>query len=756
MRSLKILLAAMLIMSPFVSDSSKAGQSEPPFSIGKQVFTTPDMIKITNDYVVLKNPREIRLLDVATGEDVDPSKYTEDGETTFWSTIDVDDNYFRNIHVSIDNKTGESIAYDGNCFVVSKECGIACKLERIDYNNRLITVWDINAQKVMWSFKTTIDVDCLSGFNTALFDDYLIFLIGNSTTFFDLWTGTVKLVTKPLYIWRTQRYGKYLIVDNVLFDMEKLEIVYDGHNASLWFDNGLVYIFPPAVNEKLDYSILDPATMKFTPHSVNMPISKGMASYIWNGVKNGVMARWNAEKDSIELLDCKTGEVLFGHKNTYTHAVERAVVYNDRYAIVKDSAEIFCYDFKERKLAWSREIATYTQTARDGFYWQPMADNSKLRVFKMLDPKRSVVIDSDRYVSFFPSDDCVFSFNDSDADTLLKFDWDGKKTVLPPLDGLRKMLRLPFVWKNSIYVWVKDESGMLLKLEKGAWNEVFKSETDVGFSAAFKDGLLAFVQDKDHAGILNIDSMKSETILYEKLHEIQFRAGFLLLSSWINWSIFNPKTMELVDDGIKKIIGSDSDTLYYTKGDYVCTLAPKEKKQFKNIFVSSNLTASNGLFLFDSTLIDQNGNLIQLLSIDHYKLTTINGKTYVYEDSREVNFFELEINDSYSIDRDAKGLVFKNNGSGKISFKCWLVPYEGFVAKNLGKPNTLEIDAGKSESLNLASSSDRLLIVQSKAFFDQMTSDPQLKRIYETMRFIGTKDIKSGTIVNVFRLKARK
>lgn len=750
---LKVVLAAILVLSPFISGISKAVQPELPLLIGKPVFSTLNLAGVTNDYVVLKSPQQIRLLDVATGDDVDPSKFTDDGDVTSWSRIDADENSIKDIVVSTDRKTGKSMVYDEKCFVVSKERGIACKVEQIDDNNRLIAVWDINAQNEMWHFKTSFQIESMSPSNVVLIDDLMVFGISGNTTFYDLSTGVVKLVTKPLYIWRTKRWGKFLIMDNVLFDMEKLQIVYDGHNASLWFDNGLVYILPPPSDGKLEYASLDPTTMKFTHYSVSMPIAGGQPSYIWNGVKNGVMARWNAETDSFELLDCKTGEVLFTHENTYAHTSERTVIYNDRYAIIKDSAQIFCYDCKERRLAWTKDIATFTSSMGNGFYWQPEADDS-IRVFKMLDPNRSVVVDAKKHHIFFPSNDCLFALNDTDM--LVKFDWNGKKTVLPSFEGFGKKLRLPFVWKNAVYIWVEDESGKLIKFEKDFWNEVFTSESLAGSRASFGNGLLAFVKDKEYASVLDIDSMEVRSIKLDNVREIQFKSGYLLMNSRDGWTIFDLKTFGLLDNGIKDIIGGDTDSLYYAKDDYVYTLAPKEKRKFRMDWSSvTYFSASNGLFLFDSALVDSNGNPIQLLSSPLYKLTTINGKTYIFESTRNVNLFELSNAGSYSINNDEDMMIFRNTGENKITIKYWLVPFEGLVARYLEQPKSFVVNPGKVYSISRENAVDSLLIVESEAFFDQTNSGDGFKRKYEPAKYLGIKNIDNSSVINAFRIKAR-
>lgn len=753
MQRSNIATALVLIATLFAPGLLKATQTEPPFSIGEPVFATLNLAGVTNEYVVLKSPQETRLLDVATGDDVETSKFTDDGDAISWSRVDADENSIKDISVSTDKKTGKTLVYDENCFIVSKERGIACKIEHIDENNKLIAVWDINAQKEKWSFKSSFQVESLSPSNVALIDDLMVFGISGNTTFYDLSTGVVKLVTKPLYIWRTKRWGKFLIMDNVLFDMEKLRIVYDGHNASLWFDDGLAYILPSPRDGKLEYASLDPNTMKFTPYTVKMPVHDRFSSFIWNGIKNGIMTRWNAETDSLELLDCKTGEVLFTHENTYAHTSERAVIYNDRYAIIKDSAQIFCYDCKERRLAWTKDIATFTSSMGNGFYWQPEADDS-IRVFKMLDPNRSVVVDAKKHHIFFPSNDCLFALNDTD--TLVKFDWNGKKTVLPSFEGLGKILRLPFVWKNAVYIWVEDESGKLIKFEKDVWNEVFTSESLAGSRASFGNGLLAFVKDKEYASVLDIDSIEVRSIKLENVREIQFKSGYLLMNSRDGWSIFDRKAFKQLDNGIKDIIGGDTDTLYYAREGYVCILTPKEKRQFRMDWSSvTNFSASNGLFLFDSALVDSNGNPIQLLSSPLYKLTTINGKTYIYESTRNVNLFELSNAGSYSINNDEDMMIFRNTGENKITIKYWLVPFEGLVARYLEQPKSFVVNPGEVYSISRENAVDWLLIVESEAFFDQTNSGDGFKRKYEPAKYLGIKNIDSSSAINAFRIKAR-
>ena len=740
-----------------------------PVTLGEPRFATPMVSSVTDKYVIIKNGLEKTYLDISTGNVVKNPVKIYDYSWSTGTTTSIDENRYFNIEFQSFSEGEKYLTFD-HTIVISREKGIAASCTGIDRNNSLLTIWDIGKQKTLWDFKLQ-----MSSFNIAfgkllVVDDYLAFSNEGQTLFFDLMTGKLRMVTRPLSLTQTGRWGKYLILDSQIIDLEQMKSVFDFTGFSFILDKtGRVYFFSSTSTVRTKWSnYFDLETQKLKTYEYKKPEDDEHGLSYTQGVCNGLFMRWNAGLGASEIVDPVTGKVYFSHPEVATHIGCRGFCNNGRQIVFFDAAEVFCFDSDTKQVLWSKVLISTAREVGKNYWWSPTKDPTKIRVFDIANQKKSVLI------SFLPSEwrwiPAVYPYDEfllvvdsvsaNDNKIFQRLGWDGTVSDIPELPDTNINLRLPFIYKNQIFAWVVAENnGILYKLGKNEWAKVMESPVSESWPCDVWDKYFAFVPDAGKITIYNLEAGTSKSVDGTNVASMSFK-GSLLVIERNAVMVIDPVSCKVLDAGSGTFIGFDDDAVYFYKDKMVRTITKHNTTQttLKGVddFDKYNFSAANGFVKYDSALIGPDGSIAQLDGLfGVYKLKSVGGQPCLcFDDHTRVSLFKLKESPTYSLKMSSAGVIITNLGKNDLVGKFWLEPFEGLVCKKLGDPKAIDIAPGKSVTIDIGQLRDFLLVTETNGLLSVNDSDKIFDPLHSS-NFVGNLNSQNQQLTDIRRVVVR-
>lgn len=752
---LKRTLAAWLIGFVILSSTAYGAERNiinPPLSVGKPLHVTPSIYRLTDRYVVTKDANGLSFLDVQTGEPTQAEDFVDDTPSQTYLQLPDGDLSVKRFTFT-QNRNGDEFVSTDNLQTLRLNDGLFFRFLKNDKDKALLSVWDANSKNMLWEKEVAVPTnENLS--RVEAIDDLLLVNVDNTGYFYNLWTGQLKLSIQNFGFFKSQRWANFLLVGKFLISIDDMVIVREFDTGSLVLDAGRVYVYShPEKKESGWYSFVDLETFEETFFKLDMP----QGSYT-QGVCNGLFMCWNDKERSAQIIDPLTTKVYFGHQISQIHSQRWGFYENDRHILFFDAAQMACFDTKSKKLLWEKEFVTRTEDLGNGFFWEPVKDESSVRVFKLSNPEKSVsvVIDKGHLMPFiFPSDSCVLSLDVAGQDysrILRRFDWDGKVTQLDELPDGNENLIKPFVFKGIVYAWTENEqTATLFKYISNGWSKVYQSNVYQGHSYFCQsDRFLAFYSDETHIKVLNLGTNIAKSIEAKEHSQFCLAGGLLVIFFGNDSMVIEPSTCKVLDESAGQIAGADKDTLYMVKGQVFKTFI-KGKLTEKTLDVKATdkygkYSASNGLLLAENLLFDREGGFCQELSTSMFGTTivTVNGKTCLRQDSgNQIFIHELVELARYSISRESGNIVVKNIGKKALKGKCWVEPSAGLVCAKLKEPITLDVAPDESFMINVGESQSTV-IFKTNGFLDSNNSDKNIKPAW-----LGSISLQDGEVLNI-------
>jgi hypothetical protein len=737
-----------------------------PVTIGQPIYTTPAVSGVTERYIIITKGFDKTYLDIDTGNIVKNPVKTNDFDWSTGTTTQVDENKYVSIDYHSYSEHEKYLTFE-DTVIVSREKGIAANCSEIDRNNSLLTIWDIDKQKVLWDFKLQMSPSDIDFGKLLVVDEYLIFSDQGQTMFFDLMTGKLRLVTRPVSVFLPQRWEKYLILDSQVIDLEQMKSVFDFTGYSFRLDKtGRLYLYPVSstADSKWTY-YFDLHTLELKTYEYKKPEDGRFDSSYTQGVCNGLFMRWNAGLMASEIVDPVTGKVYFSHPEVTTHIGWRGFTDNGRQIVFFDAAEIYCFDSVTKQVLWSKELIITTRELGRNYWWSPTKDPTKIRVFDITNQKKSVMIsflpNEWRWIpSVYPYDEfllVVDSVSANDKSIFQRIGWDGTVTDMPELPDTNINLRLPFVYKNQIFAWVVAENnGILYKLEKNAWMKVMESPVSESWSCDVSDKYFVFIADANKLTFFNLETNTSQSVDGSNVFDMSFK-GSLLVAERNAVLVIDPASCKILDSGSGTFIGFDDDAVYFFKDNMIRTISKNNITQTPlkgtDDFDKYHFSAANGFVKYDSALYGPDGSIAQLDGLFYlYKLKSINDQPCLCNDDHtRATFFKIKEALTYSLKMSSAGIVVTNLGKTNLTGKFWLEPFEGLVCKKLGDAKTIDIAPGKSATIDIGQLKDFLLVSETNGLLSARDSDKSFNPLHSS-NYVGNFDSQTQSYTDIRRI----
>ena len=451
------LLLLTLIVAPLPPNNSVIAQDKPlnlPVTLGEPILSTPYFAGLTDKYLIIQNVKQKTYLDIKTGEPVE-NPDIEESYGRWASNIAKLEGYNADYVNLIETTRGNFFIDQTRTEYISFEKGIVCRFTRNGNESNLMTVWDVGGQKALWEL--TIDgshwIDSM-----CWVDNLLLMTYNNTTYFYDLLTGTLKLTIRRQQLSRYTKSGDYLLLTDLVVDLSTMTVIKDLHDDTgmLVLDSGKLYQIPNRdYKDKLTYYVTDLKTMSICHNTIELPLD--ILPINRSGVRdviNGLFVWFDGAKLSWGLIDPLTNQVYFSHHPTKTHGDETIMVNNKRQFVYIDSAEVFVFDTIDRKPLWSKELISAITQIDDKCFWRPTLDTAKIEVFRLSDQDKPVTVEvnpESRIPSFYTDDAGFFIIAQSyprvwDSCVFVRYGWDGSKVELPEVPSGNDDLRQPFVF----------------------------------------------------------------------------------------------------------------------------------------------------------------------------------------------------------------------------------------------------------------------------------------------------------------------
>ncbi|MBP7732795.1 MAG: hypothetical protein KA140_03410 [Caldisericia bacterium] len=738
----------------FVILSSAAYGSEgnivnPPLSVGKPLLVTPSIYRLTDKYVVTKDSDGLSFLDVQTGEPTQAEDFEDDTPSQTYLRLPDGDLSVKSFTFT-QNWNGDEFISTDSSQALRLNDGLFCRFLKNNDDKALFSVWNANNKNMLWENEIAVPTNENLPRAEAI-DDLLLVNVGNACHFYGLLTGQLKLSIQDVGFFRCQRWENFLLVGKFLIDIDKMESVRKFDNESIMLDSGRVYFLP---ENELDWKSIDLKTGKEENDNLDMP----QGSYT-RGICNGLFLCWNDRERSAQIIDPMTAEVYFSHQISQIHSQRWGFYENDRHILFFDSAQMSCFDSMSKEMLWEKEFVTSTQDLGNGFFWEPVMDESAVRVFGLSNPKKSVNISIDKghlMPFIFPSDSCVLSLDVAGQGyqrILRRFDWDGKVSQLDELPDGNENLIKPFVFKCIVYAWVENgQTATLFKHINNGWSKVYQSNVYQGHSYFCQsDRFLAFYSDKTHIKVLNLGTNIAKSIEAKEHSQFCFAGGLLVVFFGGDSMVIEPSTCKVLDENAGQIAGSDKDTLYMVNGQTFKTFIKGKLTEkildAKAIDKYGKYSASNGLLLADNLLFDRDGRFCQELPESMFGTTivTVNGKTCIRQDrGNQINIYEVVESAKFSISNDSGRIVIKNIGKTTLKGECWVEPSVSLVCAKLKEPIVLDIAPEESFMLDVGESQSTVFF-STNGFLDSSNSDTNKKPAW-----LGSISLQNGEVINIF------
>lgn len=766
---LSFLIVIPLFSSIHVSGIITSGitktKQNPPLSIGKPVFVTPSIYRLTDKHVVTKDINGLSFLDVLTGKPTQAVDFTDDSSSETNMQLPTEEMPNKRFTFS-QNLNGDQFITSGDVFSLRLKDGLFCRFWHKNNNSVLFSVWDANSRNMLWE-KEIAASDHDNPLSAEAIDELLLVYLSNFCHFFDLNTGQLRLTVKQAQAARCTRWKNFLLLGKFLIDTDKMIIIKEFDTQSLMLDARRVYVFShPEKKESGWYSFVDLVTMEETFFKLDMPAANQYQSSYIQGVCNGFFMRWNAKERSAQIIDPISQEVLFDHPVGQTHTQRWGFIENDRQILFYDTAQMSCFDSMTRKLLWEKEFVTGTQDLGNGYFWEPVMDESAVRVFGLPDPKKSVYINTDNdHVKplIFPSESCVLSLDvpNQDLKRLHKrYDWDGKVTELGELPDGNDNLQLPFIFKGMVYAWAEDgQAGALFKYINNGWSKVYQSNIYQGHSYFCQsDRFLAFYSDKTNIKVLNLGTNTSKTIETKEYSRFIFAGGFLVIVKPFDCAVYNPSTCKILDENAGQTAGYEKDTLYMIRGQTLKIFSNGKITQTKLDIAAVNrhgrYSVSKGMLLADNLVFDSKGRFCQELPVSMLKakFITLDGRTCIrFDDGSKISIFEMAESAKFSVTVETEQIVIKNIGNLELKGECWIERSNDWNCSKLVNPVMLNAIPGESIRINV-NNKQSIVVFKTNGYLDKSYFG-QAKKAFNLQEWFGSISSSSGEVVNIVQLR---
>lgn len=767
---IKVIVIMSLFGNVFLTPNVESSEEQliRPFVLGKEVVSTPNFITVDEKYVVLHGTSHSTFLDLKTGEVAAPTDYRPYG----WSSPSVTesiDGKKKTIWLSKFSSDGNYYLASDDAGLLSEDKGIACVLKYPNNLTTALTIIDVNRHEELWNIILASDPG-LRITSIKVFMNTLIVELRCSTYIINLRTGSIMFILNSTDLSKIRNWDDYLFIWPYLIDTKDSKIVYIAGDEDCYLSDGKLYMVPKGqFGIRFTFKVLQIKNMALKTVNLEWPYDekKYEKNCFFNGLPKGMLMMWNVNENASEIVDTSTKKVIFSHKITATHSNYGRFEYNDNYIVYQDAAQIFCFDINAKKIIWKKEITCSRVKIGKKYYWEPLVDEKKITIGKLLDPQKCLDVYIKDGIPWIQADDDYIFIQNVEVFgkkvSFTKIDWSGKTSKLPEVPEKNQNLYCLFSRNQTIYAWtVKDKKGRLYKLEEAGWTQTFEFKaSNLMYSnnlTDYWDKYFAFLIDDNKIGILDLDTGNINSVDAISGCNFWFEGGFLVESLPSNSVVIDLSDFKSIASGITNIIGSDSNVIYFFKNHKICSYGDGKLNE-TNIECKEEeygrIGASKGMIQIVDRVYDMNGRYIQNIArLGFGLLRTINDKTYyVNENTRSITVCEIEQRSAFQLIKDGDHVYFHNNGDSTISGLYWLEPYQELSCSKLENPIKLEIAQGQSVEVFTQNNPDEMIIIQSNAFLDQDNSNNDSIVSLENPVFIGHQDWIADNIVTIIRYK---